>query len=163
MTQARSDDRRYLDDFAVGQRLVAAGEYVMQEPRMVEFATDYDPQPIHTDPASAAAELFGGLVASGWHTLGATTRLVMGGRPFGSTPIVGVGIDNLRFLEPVRAGDVLTAEAEVLDVRPSRTHPDRGYLVLRVVTSRRSDDAPVLTQDWTLLLPRRGAMLDVSG
>lgn len=94
-------------------------------------------------------------MGSGWHTLGTTTRLVLAESPLGTTPIVGVGIDNLRFLQPVRPGDVLTAQSEVLEVRPSRSHPDRGYLVLRVVTRRRSDGAAVLTQDWTLLLPRR--------
>ncbi|CAN5758600.1 MaoC family dehydratase [soil metagenome] len=148
------DDRRYLEDFAAGQRFTSSDEYQMATDRMIAYATDYDPQPIHIDAEAAAGELFGGLVASGWQTLGATTRLVLAARPLGSTPLVGVGIDNLRFLAPVRAGDVLTAEAEVLEVRPSRSHPDRGYLVLRVTTRRRQDGEAVLTQDWTLLLPR---------
>ena len=147
-------ERRWLDDFEPGQAFSFPGQYVMQADRMVEFASEFDPQTIHTDPAAAEGELFGGLVASGWHTLGATTRLVMGARPLGATPLVGVSIDELRFLEPVRPGDVLTAEAEVLEVRASRSNPARGYLVLRVVT-RRSDGVPVLTQQWTLLLPRR--------
>jgi acyl dehydratase len=148
-------DRRYLDDFSVGQRFVSPAEHELTADEIVEYASRYDPQPIHTDPDAAARDLFGGLVASGWHTLGTTTRLVLAESPLGTTPIVGVGIDNLRFLQPVRPGDVLTAQSEVLEVRPSRSHPDRGYLVLRVVTRRRADGAAVLTQDWTLLLPRR--------
>ena len=88
-------------------------------------------------------------------TLGVTTRLMVQGRLLGSTPVVGVAIDNLRFLKAVNAGDVLTAEAEVLEVRPSKSKPERGYLILRVITRRRGDGAPVLTQDWTLLMPRR--------
>jgi acyl dehydratase len=148
------DDRRHLEDFEAGQRFASSDEYLMATDRMIAYATDYDPQPIHIDAEAAADELFGGLVASGWQTLGATTRLVLAARPLGSTPLVGVGIDNLRFLAPVRAGDVLTAEAEVLEVRPSRSHPERGYLVLRVTTRRRQDGEAVLTQDWTLLLPR---------
>jgi acyl dehydratase len=152
---AAGGERRYLEDFTVGQRFRSINEHRIERQRAIDFATEFDPQPIHTDPAAAEQELFGGLVASGWHTLGATTRLVMESRPLGATPIVGVGIDNLRFLEPVRAGDVLRVEAEVLDVRPSSSRPDRGYLVLRVVTQRQNDGRPVLTQDWTLLVPTR--------
>jgi acyl dehydratase len=148
-------ERRYLDDFSVGQRFVASGEYVMTLEEMTAYARQFDPQVIHTDADGARGEMYGGLIASGWMTLGATTRLMVQGGLLGSTPVVGVGIDNLRFLQPVRAGDVLTAEAEVLEVRPSKSKPERGYLVLRVVTRRRSDGEPVLTQDWTLLVPRR--------
>jgi acyl dehydratase len=162
MTQARPGDRRYLEDFVVGQRIAAPGEYEVTNERAISFAVEFDPQPIHTDAQAAANELFGGLVASGWHTLGATTRLIMLARPLGATPVVGAGIDNLRFVAPVRAGDVLIAEAEVLDVRASTSRPDRGYLILRVTTRRRSDEAIVLTQDWTLIVPRRGATLNLS-
>jgi acyl dehydratase len=153
---ATSGERRFLEDFQPGQRFASPEEHELTTLEVTDFARRYDPQPIHTDPDAAAAGLFGGLVASGWHTLGTTTRLVLSDSPLGATPIVGVGIDNLRFLQPVRPGDVLAVESEVLDVRPSRSHPARGYMVLRVVTRRRSDGEPVLTQDWTLLVPRRG-------
>lgn len=149
------DDRRYLEDFTVGQHVVMPGEYEMKVDEMTTYARQFDPQTIHTDAAAALDELYGGLIASGWMTLGVTTRLIVKGRLLGSTPVVGVSIDNLRFLEPVYPGDVLTAEAEVLEVRASKSKPDRGYLVLRVVTWRRQDGKPVLTQDWTLLMPRR--------
>lgn len=154
-----TDDRRYLEGFAVGQRFGPAGEFVMDLEEMTTYARRFDPQTIHTDADAASGELYGGLIASGWMTLGVTTRLMVQTRVLGSTPVVGVAIDNLRFLQPVHAGDVLSAEAEVLEVRPSKSKPDRGYLVLRVVTRRRSDGKPVLTQDWTLLMPRR----DVTG
>ena len=150
-----SDDRRYLEDFAVGQRFVMPGEYEMTLDEMTAYARKFDPQVIHIDADGARAELYGGLIASGWMTLGVTTRLMVQGRLLGSTPVVGVAIDNLRFLKAVNAGDVLTAEAEVLEVRPSKSKPERGYLILRVVTRRQRDGAPVLTQDWTLLMPRR--------
>jgi len=151
---ADRDDRRYLDDFTVGQRFEPAGEYVMQLDEMKRYARDFDPQVIHTDESGAQDELYGQIIASGWMTLGVTTRLMVQGRVVGSTPLVGVSINNLRFLEPVAAGDVLAVEAEVLEVRPSQSKPERGYLVLRVVTRRRNDGKPVLTQDWTLLMPR---------
>jgi len=148
-------ERRFLEDFVIGQRFESPASYEVERERMVDFAREFDRQPIHIDEPAAAVELFGGLVASGWLTLAATARLVLAAGPLGATPTVGVSIDNLRFIQPVRAGDRLIAEAEVLDVRASRAHLERGYLVLRIVTRRRSDSEPVLTQDWTLLMPRR--------
>jgi acyl dehydratase len=145
---------RFLEDFSVGEVVQSPDEYEMTGERIAAYASEYDPQPIHLDPAVAEREMFGGIVASGWHALSATMRLIVRSQFFGGGPIVGVAIDRLRFLEPVRAGDRLGAAAEVLELRPSRSHAERGYLVLRI-TTRRADGAPVLTQDWTLLVPRR--------
>jgi acyl dehydratase len=152
-----SDDRRYLEDFRVGQKFAPPGEYTMKLDEMKRYARDFDPQVIHTDDNGARDELYGQVIASGWMTLGVTTRLMVLGRIVGSTPLVGVSINNLRFLEPVNAGDVLSVEAEVLEVRPSKSKPERGYMVMRVVTRRNNDGKAVLTQDWTLLMPRRAA------
>lgn len=146
---------RFLEDFTLGEVIEAPGEYEMTAQRIAAFASEYDPQGIHLDPNVAAREMFGGIVASGWHSLSATMGLMVGSRLFDAGPIVGVGVDRLRYLQPVRAGDVLRARAEVLEVRFSRSHSDRGYVVVRVVTLRQADE-PVLTQDWTLLVPRRG-------
>jgi len=151
------DNRRYLEDFSVGQRFTPPGEYVMQLYEMKRYAREFDPQAIHTDENGARDEIYGQIIASGWMTLGVTTRLMVQARIVGSTPLVGVSINNLRFLEPVNAGDVLSVEAEVLEVRPSKSKPERGYMVMRVVTRRRNDGKPVLIQDWTLLMPRRPA------
>ena len=148
--------RRYLDDFAAGDRLAIPGEYEMTPQRVHDFATEYDPQPIHLDPTAATGEFFGRLVASGWHGLSATARLMVEGRPLGDTPLIGVSIDGLRFVAPVLPGDTLRVEAEVLDARPSTSKPDRGFMGIRVVTLNQHGE-PVLTQDWTLLLPRRPA------
>ena len=145
---------RFLEDFEVGEMIVAPESYEITPERLHEYASEFDPQPIHLDPIVAAREMFGGIVASGWHSLSATMRLMVGSRLFDAGPIVGVGVDRLRYLQPVRAGDVLRARAEVIDVRPSRSHSNRGYVVMRVVTLRQ-DDVQVLTQDWTLLVPRR--------
>jgi acyl dehydratase len=145
---------RYLEDFQVGEAIAAPDAYQMTPERITAFASEYDPQGIHLDPDVAAREMFGGIVASGWHSLSATMRLMVGSRLFDAGPIVGVGVDRLRYLQPVRAGDILRARGEVIEVRPSRSHSDRGYVVMRVVTLRQ-DGVPVLTQDWTLLVPRR--------
>lgn len=144
---------RYLDDFASGEVIDSAEEYEMTPERIAAFATEFDPQPIHLDPEMARESLFGGIIASGWHSLSVTMRLMVRSNIFEGAPVVGVGIQNLRYLKPVRAGDRLRARAEVLETRPSSSQPDRGYLVLRVVTLR--DEEQVLTQDWTVLVPTR--------
>ncbi|MDQ3937542.1 MAG: hypothetical protein M3253_02550, partial [Chloroflexota bacterium] len=117
---------------------------------------EYDPQGIHLNEQAAHRELFGGIVASGWHSLAATMRLMVEAQPFGPTPLVGVSIDRLRFLQPVRPTDMLRADARVLGVRRSRSRPDQGFLRLRITTHRQGGE-PVLTQEWTMLLPRRSS------
>ena len=149
------DDRRYLEDFSPSERFEAPGDYAMTPERVRMFAESYDPQPIHLDEAVSRNELFGGLVASGWHSLSATMRLIVDARLLGDTPLVGVGIENLRYVAPVRPGDTLRAAAEVLEVRASESRPERGFMRLRVTTSNQHGQQ-VLTQDWTLLVPRRG-------
>jgi acyl dehydratase len=153
---------RFLEDFTVGQRFASGEEHEITPERLAAYATEFDPQGIHLDPAIAAREMFGGIIASGWHSLSATMRLIVRSEILGGDPLVGVGVDRLRYLEPVRAGDRLHAEAEVVEVRPSRSNAERGYLVLRVTTLRH-DDLPVLTQEWTLLVPRRTPAADAAG
>jgi acyl dehydratase len=145
---------RYLEDFAVGQVFAADEEYEMTPERIHAYASEYDPQPIHLDPEVAKREMFGGIIASGWHSLSVTMRLIVHSNIFGGAPVVGVGVDRLRYLKPIRPGDRLRAQAEVIGVRPSSSHPDRGYLTLRITTTRQSDE-PVLTQEWTVLVPAR--------
>jgi acyl dehydratase len=138
----------------VGEVIESIEEYEMTPERIAAFASEYDPQPIHLDPKAAADSMFGGIIASGWHSLSATMRLMVRSNIFDGAPVVGVGVDRLRYLKPVRAGDRLRARAEVLETRPSSTTPERGYLVLRVVTSRGTGE-DVLTQDWSVLVPCR--------
>jgi acyl dehydratase len=146
--------RRWLEEFATGDRLAIPGLYEMTPERVQAYAEAYDPQPIHLDAEAAAAEFFVGLVASGWHSLAATARMMVEARPLGDTPLIGASIDNLHFVAPVLPGDTLRVEAEVLETRQSRSRPDVGFLRLRLVTLNQRDEA-VLTQDWTLLVPRR--------
>ncbi len=145
---------RHIEDFEIGEVIDSPDSYEMTDDRISDYAMEFDPQPIHLDPAVAGGELFGGIIASGWHTLSATMGLVVRSNVFAGAPVVGVGVDRLRYLEPVRAGDVLRSRVEVLDKRDSRSRPDRGYLVLRVTTTRH-DGIPVITQEWTVLVPRR--------
>jgi len=109
----------YLDDFAVGQTF-ASGRMRIDEDRIKSFAAEFDPQPFHLDAEAARKSLFGGLAASGWHTAALTMRLLVESeiRPVGG--IVGAGFDEFRWPRPVRPGDELRVESEVLEVRASK-------------------------------------------
>jgi acyl dehydratase len=144
---------RYLEDFAVGQ-VFNTGRLRVDKEQIVAFATEYDPQPFHLDEDAARNSPFRGLAASGWHTAGMTMRLMVDGefRPVGG--ILGVGFDELSWPRPVRPGDELHAKSEVLEVRPSKSKPDRGLLRVRTTTLNQNDE-PVMMFTGNLLVPRR--------
>jgi acyl dehydratase len=122
---------RYLEDFVPGA-VYRAGSVRLTEAEIVEFAGRYDPQPFHLDPDAARSSPYGGLIASGWHTVAATMRLLVD-RVFNESASMGSpGVDELRWLLPVRPGDTLSPRAIVLETRPSRSKPDRGILRFRV-------------------------------
>ena len=122
----------WLDDFAPGQVFESPAIDVRQDD-IVAFARRYDPQPFHLDPAAAAESVFGGLVASGWHTAAMTMRLFVdhGPRPRGG--LVGLGVEELRW-QALRPGARIRMRAEVLEVRRSRSRPDRGTVRIRLLT-----------------------------
>jgi acyl dehydratase len=114
-------------DFAVGQRF-QSGTHTLTVAEIKDFAAQFDPQPFHMDEAAAAASAFGALVASGWHTACVTMRLLVeGGMPIAGG-ILGAGIDELRWLRPVRPGDTLRVESEVLEIMPSASRPGQGRM-----------------------------------
>lgn len=114
-------------DFHAGQRFRSATLTVTADD-IKAFARRFDPQPFHLDDAAAAASLFGGLAASGWHTAALTMRLLVDdGAPIAGG-IVGVAVDELRWPHPVRPGDTLSVETEVLEVIPSASRPGQGRL-----------------------------------
>lgn len=98
------------------------------------FAAEYDPQPFHLDEDAAQATFFKGLAASGWHTAAVTMRLFVESefKPAGGT--IGAGVDELKWYQPVRAGDELYLETEILEVRPSKSKPEQGMVKARVTT-----------------------------
>jgi acyl dehydratase len=144
---------RYLEDFAVGQ-IFSTGRLRVDKEQIVAFAKEYDPQPFHIDEAAAYKSPFRGLAASGWHTAAMTMRLMVGGdfKPAGG--ILGVGFDELSWPRPVRPGDELHAKSEVLEVRPSKSKPDRGMIRVRTTTLNQNDE-PVMMFTGNLLVPRR--------
>lgn len=142
----------YLEDLNVGQRFVS-GTHTMGAAEITRFAAEYDPQPFHLDDEAARGTLFGGLVASGWHTAGITMRLIVaGGLPIAGG-IIGTG-GELLWTKPVRPGDILQVECEVLEIVPSRSKPDRGTVVVRCITRNQHGD---IVQSFMpkLVVPRR--------
>lgn len=124
-------DCRYLEDLAVGE-LNTTGEIAVREADIIEFARRYDPQDMHTGAQSAICAALGGLIASGWHTAALVMRLLVDSHPLGSTLLFGLGIDDLRWPKPVRPGDIIKAETEVISIVRSRSKPDHGVVRLRV-------------------------------
>jgi acyl dehydratase len=142
----------YLEDLRVGQRFVS-GTHRIDEGQNRAFAAQFDPQPFHLDAEAATETFFEGLVASGWHTAAITMRLLVeSGLPIGGG-IIGAG-GEITWPNPTRPGDVLQVESEVLEFRPSRSHPDRGIATVRSETrNQRGDTVQVLVA--RLLVPRR--------
>lgn len=116
---------RYLDDLNVGETW--HGEpFEMTETDIVRFASEYDPQPMHVDNGAAAQGRFGGIIASGWHVASRVMREYVDTSPFGATPMLGLRIDELCWLHPVRPGDHLTVSREIKAITRSKSKPDRG-------------------------------------
>lgn len=118
---------RYFEDYEPGL-VYEFGPIVMEEGELLEFARRYDPQSIHIDPQSAAQGPFGGIIASGWHTIGLLMRLYVQHYLTAVASLASPGVDNLRWLKPVRPGDQLTLRVTVVSKRVSRSKPDRGLL-----------------------------------
>lgn len=136
-------ENRYLEDLALGERWVSAPVTVTEDD-IIQFGRAYDPQSIHTDPESAASGPFGGLIASGWHLTALSMRLSVQARSFGGTPIIGAGVDELRWLQPVRPGDTLTLERVFEQLDPPVRPGGRGTVRSRM-TVRNQRDEKVMT------------------
>ena len=124
---AASVEQRHFEDYVPGAVCVYGAIPVTAE-SIVEFARRYDPQPIHTDPEAALRGPFGGLIASGWHTIALVMRVLVERYLSHVAAIVSPGIDELRWTLPVRPGDVLSVRVTVLEATISRTKPDRGLV-----------------------------------
>ena len=144
---------RYLEDFAVGQTF-GSGRVRVDAERIKSFAAEFDPQPFHLDEDAAHGTIFGGLAASGWHTAALSMRLLVESelRPIGG--IVGAGFDEFRWPRPVRPGDELRLESEVLEVRPSKSRPKQGLIKVKTTTLNQDGEA-VQVLIANLVVPRR--------
>jgi acyl dehydratase len=121
---------RYFEDFQPGE-VSEAGPYVVSREEIIAFAKQFDPQPFHLSDEGGRESIFGGLIASGWHTASICHRLIVEGL-LGKTASLGSpGLDELRWLKPVRPGDALSVRTEVVSLTPSRSKPDRGAIKFR--------------------------------
>jgi acyl dehydratase len=142
----------WFDDLALGMRFKSRELQVTTED-IKRFAAEFDPQPYHLDEAAAEKTVFKGLAASGWHTAAIAMRLTVEARPFGPHPLMGLGVDDLRWMAPVRPGDILHMEGEVVGLAPSRTKP-QGVVRIKW-TMFRQDGEAVYTFTPIAIVPRR--------
>src|SRR4051812_37654212 len=146
---------RYLEDFEAGQTF-GSGSIRLDADRVKSFAAEFDPQPFHLDERAAADSIFGGLAASGWHTAAITMRLLVESELAPVGGIVGAGFDEFRWPRPVRPGDELRVESEVLEVRVSKSRPEQGVIKVRTTTLNQHNQS-VQVSVGNLIVPRRPA------
>lgn len=144
---------RYFEDFQVGETWESEPMPLAAE-EIVAFGRSFDPQPMHTDPERAAGGPFQGLVASGWHIASLSMRAFVLSGGYGDTPMVGLGIDELRWRSPARAGDRLTVRREIIELRRSQSSPGHGIVRTRV-TVRNQDGTNVMSFISTGRVPAR--------
>ena len=141
MQESRMQERKnieWFDDLAIGM-CFKSGEVQISESDIKRFAAEYDPQPMHLDEEAAAKTAFKGLAASGWHTAAIAMNLAVQIRPFGPHPLIGLGVDELRWMAPVRPGDIVHLEGEVVGLTPSRTKPQGVALVKWTVFNQKGE------------------------
>jgi acyl dehydratase len=131
--------QRYFEDLKAGDQF-KSGIYKVTEEQIISFAREFDPQPFHLDPAVARQTMFKGLIASGWHTAAITMRLFVQTLNFAEGAI-GLGVDELRWPNAVRPGDVLQVETEIVDLRESRSKPSHGIVRIRNMTTNQRGEA----------------------
>jgi acyl dehydratase len=145
----------YLEDLPVG-KLWHTGEFVMTPEEAVGFASRYDPQPMHLDAEAAATGRFGELIASGWNTAALAMSTCVHAKLFGDTEMLGLGVDKIQWPNPVRHGDRVSVEVEVLANTPSQSKPDHGVLKIQTrAKNQRGEMVLIMTSNcW---VPRRTA------
>jgi acyl dehydratase len=144
---------RYLEDFAVGQ-IFGSARLRIDADQIKKFAAEFDPQPFHLDEEAARASIFQGLAASGWHTAALTMRLLVDSELKPAGGLVGAGFDEFRWPRPVRPGDELRVESEVLEVRPSKSRPGQGLVKVRMTTLNQNGEAVQILLA-NIVVPRR--------
>ena len=143
----------YLEDFKPGDRFESRGRTV-SEAEIIDFALRYDPQPIHIDAEAAKRSPYGGLIASGFHTMGMAFRLAWDTGVLSACSLGSPGIDEVRWLKPVRPGDTLRTVVEIVDARPSASKPDRGVCRIRYDVFNQNDEQ-VMTMTAVQIVARR--------
>ncbi len=143
----------YFEDFEVGQ-IIEAGSCSVTEEEIITFAKQFDPQVFHIDPVAARASVHGGIIASGWHTCSLMMRLMADSFLNATAGIGSPGVDDVRWLKPVRGGDTLTASSTVVEVVPSRSKPDRGIVRTRWEAKNQRGELVATVTGMTMCLRR---------
>lgn len=159
MTFATSVDDRYFEDYVPGS-VHELGGITIEETEMVEFARRFDPQSFHTDPEAAQKSIFGGLIASGWYTASLTMRLLVDHYISHVASLGSPGVDELRWLNPVRPGDTLSVRVTLLDTQRSRSKPDRGFIRALTQVINQHDEVVMSMKSGGFILCRNGAAPD---
>ncbi|MDA1001107.1 MAG: MaoC family dehydratase [bacterium] len=141
---------RYFDDFSIGEIFTGQAVRITEE-EILSFARRFDPQPFHLDPEAAHNSPFGGLIASGFHTLLVSFRSFLDTGAISACSIGSPGLEELKWLVPVRPGDTLCVTAEVLEMRPSNSKPDRGILKMGYETKNQQDETVMTLRGLHLL------------
>jgi acyl dehydratase len=144
----------WFDDLQLGMRF-KSGEATVSREDIKRFAGEFDPQPFHLDEEAAEKSVLKGLAASGWHTAAIAMRLAAETRPFGPHPLFGAGVDDLRWLKPVRPDDTLHLEGEVVALAPSQSKP-QGIVRIKWTAYNQNGEA-VYTFNPIAIVPRRPA------
>jgi acyl dehydratase len=147
--------KRYFEDFVKGSITDYGPRRVTRE-EIVGFAAEFDPQPMHLDEEAGRASMLGGLAASGWHMCGLAMRMIAEGPLQNSTAMGSPGVDEVRWLRPLRPDDRLTLRATVAETRTSRSRPELGFIAFNFALVNQSD-VTIMTMVMTLMLGRRSA------
>lgn len=150
------DTLLYWEDFAPGD-VLELGSHTFTAEEIIEFARRWDPQSFHTDPQAASASAFGGLVASGWHTCAVGMRLMVETHVGRSASLGSPGLENIRWLAPVRPGDTVTYRRRITHARPSRSRPGVGLVRSRWEAVNQRGELVMTMEGWGMFARRDGA------
>ena len=143
----------YFEDFLPGET-VEIGRHTFTEEEIVAFAAQFDPQPFHTDPEAAKDTFFGGLIASGWHTCAIGMRLMVQHYIGRAASAGSPGVENIRWLAPVRPGDTITYRRVILEARPSESKPDIGLVRSRSEGLNQRGETVMTMEGWGMFRRR---------
>lgn len=142
-----------LENLHIGQKFTSGPVSVTQD-EIIAFARQFDPQDFHTDPVKARDTIFGELVASGWHTAALTMRMIVAATPAMKGGIIGRSVEKISWPRPVKPGDSLSLEIEILELRPSSSTADRG--VMRTKNTTRNQNGKIVMEMETVVLVPHG-------
>ena len=143
----------YYEDF-LGDALQDVGSFSFTQDEIIQFAVQFDPQSFHTDPEAAERSIYGGLIASGWHTCSRTMRLMCDTYLIETASSGSPGIDNISWIKPVRPGDVISVRRTTLEHRMSRSNPQRGLVLSEFTLTNQNGEKVMTMKAWSMILSR---------